>query len=160
MRMQQESTPKRGSWSRGSCGPNVTTDGIFVAQSGGMPALGKPYVMVEMPSSSKEQTYDWTNNAEEKEFQTIEGPGELNMVSTGRLVFNMISLVLLLGCVMAFVVTSKGYMLVWITQHSRYRSAAPVAVRKDYARSSSRRILWPAREASTANMHQRSFSIR
>ncbi|THD20531.1 hypothetical protein D915_008823 [Fasciola hepatica] len=162
----RQSTPRKGSWSRGSCGPNVTTDGIFVAQSGGMPAKGEPYVMVELPSSSKEQIYDWTTHAEEKEFQTIEGPGELNMVSTGRLVFNMISLVLLLGCVMAFVVTSKGYMLIWITQRTRYRFHALEGSRRDQTRSSaSKKLLWPSQETSADTQQRtlesnRSFSVQ
>lgn len=118
---QGQTTPTRGSWSRGSCGPNVTTDGMFVSHSHSIPMAGKPYVMVELPSKSKEQTYDWTKDEDEDEYQDIEGPGELNMVSTGRLVFNMVSLVLLLGCVMAFAITSKGYMLIWITRKARYR---------------------------------------
>ncbi|VDP82191.1 unnamed protein product [Echinostoma caproni] len=143
----RQSTPRKGSWSRGSCGPNVTTDGIFVAQSGGLSAKGEPYVMVELPAQSKEQTFDWTKGVEEQEFQTIEGPGELNMVSTGRLVFNMISLVLLLGCVMAFVVTSKGYMLIWITRRTRYRfqSEQPVAD-GPRAMGSRKQLFWPAQE--------------
>ncbi|GAA52194.1 hypothetical protein CLF_107493 [Clonorchis sinensis] len=115
-----QSTHNRGSWSSGSCGPNVTTDGVFVANTRGIPIRGEPYIMVELPASSKEQTYDWTKDKEDTEYQGIEGPGELNMVGTGRLVFNMVSLVILLGCVMAFVVTSKGYMLISITLKTRY----------------------------------------
>ncbi|KAF8570067.1 hypothetical protein P879_03597 [Paragonimus westermani] len=116
-----QTTLGRGSWSRRSCGPNVTTDGIFVSNTRGVPIKGEPYVMVESSSTTKDQTYGWTKDEDEDEFQTFEGPGELNMVSTGRLVFNMVSLVLLLGCIMVFVATSMGYMLIWVSQKTRRR---------------------------------------
>ncbi|CAL8071731.1 unnamed protein product [Calicophoron daubneyi] len=115
-------TPSKGSWTRKNCVPNVTED-VFVTKTRAILKSGEPYKMVELASESSEQTYDWTKD-EEEEYQTMEGPSELNMVSTSRLVFNMIILVLLLGCIMAFVVTSKGYMLVWISDKARHRPSA------------------------------------